>query len=80
MTLEELKAEALKLSSKERADLAYELICSLDGDEPEDLDYERLWREEIARRMQTVADGTAEFYPADEVLASIRATLGEERH
>ena len=42
MTFEELKAEALKLSSKERAALAYELICSLDGDETVDLDYDRL--------------------------------------
>lgn len=73
MTLEALRVEVLKLSEKERADLAYELIHSLDDDGPADPDYERLWAEEIARRMQTVADGTAEFYPAEEVIASIRA-------
>jgi len=73
MKLEALRLEALKLPEKERADLAYELINSLEDDGAPDPDYERLWEEEIARRMRTIGDGTAEFYPADEVIASLRA-------
>ena len=75
MTLEVLKLEALKLSDKERADLAYELIHSLDDGGPADPDHARLWQEEIERRVGSIRDHTEELIPAEEVYASIRADL-----
>lgn len=50
--LEELEAQALKLSIKERSDLVHRLIVSLDG-EPEGTPEEiaKAWKDEIARRV-----------------------------
>lgn len=46
----ELLADALSLPERERAELARELIASLDG--PPDPDAEELWAEEIRRRIE----------------------------
>jgi putative addiction module component (TIGR02574 family) len=43
-----LREEALALPTEERADLAAELLASLDGEPDEDV--ERAWAEEIERR------------------------------
>ena len=73
MTSDELKAEALRLSPEERAELASELLVSLDDlSEPE---IERLWLEEAERRDAALDNGTARAIPADEVF-SARARLG----
>ena len=74
MTSDELKAEALRLSPKGRAELASELLVSLDDlSEPE---IERLWLEEAERRDAALDNGTAGAIPADEVFSSARARLG----
>ncbi len=74
MTSDELKAEALRLSPEERAELASELLVSLDDlSEPE---IERLWLEEADRRDAALDNGTARAIPADEVFSSARARLG----
>ncbi len=74
MTSDELKAEALRLSPEERAELASELLVSLDDlSEPE---IERLWLEEAERRDAALDNGTARAIPADEVFSSARARLG----
>jgi len=73
MTLDELKAEALRLTPEERAELASELLVSLDDlSEPE---IERLWLEEAERRDAALDNGTARAIPADEVFSSARARL-----
>jgi len=74
MTIDELKAEALRLTPEERAELASELLVSLDDlSEPE---IERLWLEESERRDAALDNGTARAIPADEVFSSARARLG----
>jgi putative addiction module component (TIGR02574 family) len=76
MKREDLKKEALKLPSEDRAELAYSLIRSLDEDDEEpDREHERLWREEIQRRYRELKEGKAELIPAEEVFAEIRASL-----
>lgn len=71
MTIEELKREALRLDPSRRADLARELLESLD-DLPES-EVERLWLEEAERRRVEVQSGNVTPIPMDEVFARARA-------
>jgi len=71
MTIEELKREALRLDPSGRADLARELLESLD-DLPES-EVERLWLEEAERRRVEVQSGSVTPVPMDEVFARARA-------
>lgn len=73
MTIDELKREALSLDPPSRANLARELLSSLD-DLPQD-EIERLWIEEALRRDAEIDAGTARRIPADEVFAAARARL-----
>ena len=71
MTIDELKHEALQLDPSGRADLARELLESLDDlPEPE---VERLWLEEAERRRADVQAGKVVSIPMDEVFARARA-------
>jgi hypothetical protein len=73
MTIEELKAELSRLAPEQRAEIASELIVSLDElSEPE---VERLWLEEAMRRDAALDSGTARAVPADEVFSVARARL-----
>lgn len=76
VTLEELEAQALKLSIKERSELAHRLIVSLDG-EPEGTPEEiaKAWEEEIARRVAEIDSGKAQLIPAEDVFAEIDAII-----
>ena len=71
MSVEELKAEALRLSPEARAYLARELLASLDG--MSEAEVEKLWIEEAIDRDMELDRGAARAYPADEVLARARA-------
>lgn len=71
MTIDELKREALRLDSSSRADLARELLESLD-DLPE-AEVERLWLVEAERRRAEVQAGNVVPIPMDEVFAKARA-------
>jgi putative addiction module component (TIGR02574 family) len=70
MSLEELKTEAFKLSPESRACLARELLASLDN--MSDAEIERLWVDEASRRDAELDKGSAQAYPADDVLARAR--------
>jgi len=74
MSIEEITAEALKLSAMSRARLARELLASLDTLAAADL--EQLWLDEAVRRDDELNQGTAHLQPADEVMARARARLG----
>jgi len=71
MGVEELKQEALRLSPEARANLARELLASLDllGE----AEIERLWIDEAIRRDEDLDEGSAQAHPADEVFARARA-------
>jgi len=71
MGVEELKEQVLRLSPEARVYLARELLASLDllGE----AEIERLWLDEAIRRDEELDKGTAQSYPADEVLVRARA-------
>jgi putative addiction module component (TIGR02574 family) len=74
LPLKRLEAEALALSSQERAQLAHRLLVSLDEDADEDpAAVEHAWDEEIRRRLAEVEAGTAELIPAEQVFAELRS-------
>ena len=74
MTVDELKAAALQLAPQARADLARELLNSLDGLSAAEI--EQLWFEEAARRDRELDAGRVQSLPADEVLARAKARRG----
>jgi hypothetical protein len=58
-TLNRLRSEALELPEEERAELARDLIRSLDA--PADSDAAEAWDREIARRLSEIDSGAAEL-------------------
>jgi len=58
-------ADALRLDADARADVAAELLASLDG--PTDPDTEAAWATEITRRVAAIEAGTAELEPWESV-------------
>jgi len=71
MSIEELKAAALRLDPEARAYLARVLLASLDGMSPAEI--EKLWIDEAVARDEELNSGAARAYPADEVRARARA-------
>ena len=73
MTISEVKSLALELSPEERAELASDLLLSLDNlSEPE---IAHLWLEEASRRDAEIDAGTAKLIPGEQVFAEARARL-----
>lgn len=72
--LDKLRAEALKLSGPERAELARALVQSLDA--PADTDAADRWDKEIARRLSAIEAGTANLIDRDEFRKRLQARLG----
>lgn len=56
MRIDKLRDAALALRPKQRANLAYVLLRSLDG--PDDPDAEAAWIAEVERRARELADGS----------------------
>ncbi|MBI3399605.1 MAG: addiction module protein [Deltaproteobacteria bacterium] len=69
--LQEIAAKAHKLSIKERAELAHELIAGLNH--AADSGIETAWDAEIERRVREIKSGKAKGRPAEDILAEIRA-------
>lgn len=61
--------EALKLTANERAEVAEQLIASLD--EVPDTDVEQAWQEEVQRRLQQVERGEVKLIDSDTVMAEL---------
>jgi putative addiction module component (TIGR02574 family) len=72
--LEKLRSEVLNLSEPERAELAHNLVCSLDG--PADPDVEQAWDAEILRRLADIDSGAADSIDRDEFHRRMRARTG----
>ena len=70
---EQLRVKALELSEPERAELAHELVASLDG-EPE-TGVEQAWEAEILRRLDELDRGTAQVLNREEFKRRIRQHL-----
>jgi hypothetical protein len=71
MSVEELKAEALRLNTEARAYLARALLDSLDA--LSEAEIEKLWIDQAIRRDEELDGNAARAYPADDVLARARA-------
>ena len=61
------------MTEAERAELALELIESLDADTDADAD---AWRIEIERRVAEIERGEVQLVPGDEVFARLRRKFG----
>jgi putative addiction module component (TIGR02574 family) len=72
-TLEKVRTEALNLSEPERAELAHNLVASLDG--PSEPDAEKAWDTEILRRLAEIESGTANLIDREEFGRRMRARL-----
>ena len=70
-TAEKLRAELAQLPVKDRAELAYFLIHSLDVDT--DPDTEAAWDAELRHRLEEIKSGMAVGEPAEQVLNELRA-------
>lgn len=71
--LANLKNDALSLPESERAELAKDLLVSLDG--PAEPDVKEAWDIEICRRINEIACGNAKLLDAEEVLAKVKKRL-----
>lgn len=76
MTPRDLHAAALALPREERAELAKELLESLDEATDE---VDAAWAREIGRRAQEVADGTVELVDWETARERIARRLRERR-
>ncbi len=72
MSTDELLAETLRLSRRERARVAEELLSSLE--EPED-DVAAAWADELRRRSREIADGVVQAVSWDVARSEIRKEL-----
>ena len=66
-------AEALRLDVDARAEVAAELLASLDG--PADSDAEAAWAAEIERRVAAIEAGTVKLEPWEEVKRRIEQEI-----
>jgi putative addiction module component (TIGR02574 family) len=69
-TLERVRSEALDLPESERAELAQNLVASLDG--PTEPDAEKAWDAEILRRLAEIDAGTAKLIDRQEFSRRMR--------
>lgn len=72
-TLEKIRSEALVLSQSERAELAHNLMASLDG--PAESDVEKAWDIEILRRLDEIDLGTTKLIDRDEFSRRLRLRM-----
>ncbi len=75
MTVEQIKSQLLTLTQTERADLAYFLLQSLDGEEESEEEVEVAWAAELSRRAEEIKSGKVAGIPAEEVHARLREKL-----
>ena len=71
--LDDIRGDALSLPLGDRAELARDLIASLDG--PPDVDAQAEWDKEICRRINKLRSGQAVLLDPEEVTSGIRARL-----
>ncbi len=70
-TLERIRAEVLELTEAERAELAHDLIATLD--EPRESGVEGAWEREILHRISLIDSGQAKLLDREEFRQKMRA-------
>ena len=73
MDFELIEKQALSLSAVQRAQLARELLDSIDNLTPAEV--EALWFDEAERRAEEIDSGTAELVAGDDVAKKARALV-----
>jgi len=73
-TLERLRTELMTLPEPDRAELAHELIKSLDGSADEGV--EEAWDQEIARRISQIDSGQTKLLNRAELKKLMQARTG----
>jgi len=71
--VDEVLAKALRLDPQARAELASELLASLEG--PPDPGADSAWEEEIRRRVAAIETGTVKLEPWEAVKSRIEKVL-----
>ena len=74
--LKKVRAEALSLPDEERAELAHDLIASLDA--PAEPDAADAWDAEISRRLAEVDAGTAKLIDRTELRRLMQQRMRDE--
>ena len=75
-SIDDIEAQALQLTPRQRSDLIRKLIASLEGeaaDSPEAV--ARAWDEEIARRVADMESGRVAWIPVEEVFQELDELL-----
>ena len=78
--IKKIEDQILKLSAKERDELTHRLMVIRDGGadaSPEEI--AKAWDEEIARRVADLEAGRTRWFPAEEVMAELRAEIDAAR-
>ncbi len=70
-SLEAVAAEALQLTTEQRADLVERLIASIEPSLP----LHPEWEAEIARRIADIDSGRTKAIPGEQVFAKVRALI-----
>jgi putative addiction module component (TIGR02574 family) len=73
MNISQIESEIFSLPIEQRANLAHRLLLSLE--EPSEVEFDRLWGYESARRAAEFDSGIIEAIPGEEVAAKARALL-----
>ena len=73
VTAREIQAKALKLDIEDRARLAERLLASLE--QPSQAEIERMWTEEIQRRLVAMDADPSRLIPGEEVLREVEQML-----
>lgn len=74
--VEAVRVDALALPERERAELARDLVASLDG--PADADVAAAWDIELCRRINEIESGKAQLLDIDKALEKARQQLSRD--
>jgi len=72
-TLEKVRSETMNLTQSERAELAHNLVTSLDGSSEHDV--EEAWDAEILRRLAEIDSGSTDLIDREKFGRRMRARL-----
>lgn len=79
MAVDDLRTRMLELAPRERIELSYELLDSVDPEliDAYDAEGEAEWAAEIERRVEEIRNGTAVTYPAEDVFSVLHALFSD---
>ena len=74
----EVLAHALQLPEKDRAEIAHQLLLSLEAEEFGDDEVAAAWQQEIESRLQRIASGNFVAHDWRQAIQEIRQELGKD--